>query len=235
MHRFTTHAWRIALAASGAALLTGGSRHPESDAKESLRQELATMTSHEDWWLAHSFVVASAVLLAIGLWLAHRQRRWPTKLRGTLFAAAVAVSLYVVETVFHLAAAVDSDALRNGDTAPVAFTHIGLAIVLYPVAGIALAVLSARIFTVVDLPRKPIALIGIAAGVSHALSVPLTVALPDTEFSPVFAGSAVLLAIWSVGLGIAGFGRAVTTQPPASAAPVLSTETTSFPEFQPVR
>ena len=45
--------------------------------------------------------------------------------------------LYLIEAVFHLAAVVDSDALARGDAAPVAFTHMGLALVLSPVAGLA--------------------------------------------------------------------------------------------------
>ena len=136
----------------------GAPRHPESDSEDSLRHELATMTSHDDWVLAHSFVVASTLLLATGLWLAYHYRSWPTSLHRALFGTASIVSAYVVETVFHLASAVDSDELHHGDAAPVAFTHVGLSIVLYPVTGFAIAYLSARIFATVRLRRKPIAL-----------------------------------------------------------------------------
>ena len=155
-------------------MLIGAPRHPESDSKDSLRHELATMTSHDDWVLAHSFVVASTLLLAAGLWLAYRYSSWPARLHRALFGTALVVSAYVVETVFHLASAVDSDELHHGDAAPVAFTHVGLSIVLYPVTGFAIAYLSARIFATVQLRRKPIAVLGVAAGVLHGVSVPLT-------------------------------------------------------------
>ena len=203
----TTNAWRIAFAASGVAMLVGAPRHPESEAHDSLRHELATMTAHDDWWFAHSFVVASTVLLATGLWLAYRYQSWPTGLRRALFGNAVVVSAYVVETVFHLASAVDSDELHHGDAAPVAFTHVGLSIVLYPLTGAAIAYLSARIFATVGRRRRPLAALGIAAGVLHAVSVPLTMVFPTTEFSPAFAGAAIFLALWALGTGLAGLGR----------------------------
>jgi uncharacterized membrane protein YozB (DUF420 family) len=224
MNRITNHAWRLAFVASGVAMLIGGPRHPDADAEDSLREELATMTAHDDWWLAHSFIVASTALLAIGLWLAHRHRSWPGSLRRALRITAVIVSAYLVETVFHLASAVDTDALRDGDAAPVAFTHVGLALVLYPLSGFAIAYLSAKIFTTVQLHRKPLAAIGVAAGTLHALSVPLTVAFPDTEFTLAFAGSAILLAGWALGTGLTGVGssepapgREATAEAPAFA------------------
>lgn len=220
----TNQAWRIAFVASGAAMLFGAPRHPEADAEESLRHELATMTSHDDWWLAHSFIVASTVLLAAGLWLAYASRSWPTVLRRALFATAVIVSLYVVETVFHLASAFDSDKLHHGDAAPVAFTHVGLSVVLYPVTGAAIAYLAARIFATAQLRRKPLALLGIGAGVLHAASIPLTLIFPDTEFTAVFAGAAILMALWSLGTGLTGLGRSNSV-----AAPTTPTTPTAVP------
>jgi hypothetical protein len=210
-------AWRLAFVASGVTMLIGAPRHPESDSEDSLRHELATMTSHDDWVLAHSFVVASTVLLAAGLWLAYRYKSWPTGLRRALFGTALVVSAYVVETFFHLASAVDSDELHHGDAAPVAFTHVGLSIVLYPVTGFAIAYLSARIFATVELRRKPIATLGIAAGVLHGLSVPLTMTFPDTEFTAVFAGAAMLLALWSVCTGVTGLGSVEIAPSPSVA------------------
>jgi hypothetical protein len=210
--------WRIAFVASGVAMLIGAPRHPESESTDSLRHELATMTSHDDWVLAHSFVVASTLLLAAGLWLAYRYQSWPERLHRALFGTALVVSAYVVETIFHLASAVDSDELHHGDAAPVAFTHIGLSIVLYPMTGFAIAFLSAKIFATVQLRRKPIAVLGMAAGVLHGVSVPLTLTFPDTEFTAVFAGAAMLLALWSVGTGLAGMGRATTASSPHGTA-----------------
>lgn len=206
MSRITTHAWRIAFVASGVALVAGGSRHPDADSDLPARQELASMTAHEDWWLSHSFIVVSASLLALGLWLAHRHRSWPARLHRALAVTAVIMSAYVVETVFHLASAVDTDELRNGDFAPVAFSHMALAFVLYPISGFAIAFLSAKIFATAQLWGKPFAAVGMVAGTLHALSVPLTFVFPDAELSPVFAGASVLLAVWALGTGLTGLG-----------------------------
>lgn len=198
------HAWRLVLAASAVALVAGGSQHPSSDAEDSLRQELATMTADDRWVPGHALIVLSTALLAVGLWMAFRQRVWPTRVQRTLGLAALAVSLYVVETVAHLAAAVDSDALASGDSAPVAFTHVGLSTVLYPVTGWALVFLTVAFGRVWTGWRRVVAGIGIVAGLMHAFSVPLTILLPDAELSPVFAGAAIAIALFSLGTAIAG-------------------------------
>jgi uncharacterized membrane protein YozB (DUF420 family) len=203
---FRTHGWRLALIASGIVMLLGGPMHPEADAKHDLREELATMTTHPDWVPAHSLIVLSTVLLAAGLVAAYRQRAWPTAQRA-LGVAAIAVSLYVVETGFHLAAAVDGHALQHGDQAPIAFTHVGLSILLYPVAGLAIAALAVRQLSTGSGPRRFAGVPGVVGGLMHALSVPLALVLPNAELTPLFAGSAVIIAGWAVATGAVGAPR----------------------------
>ncbi len=199
-----TSAWRPALLTAGAALLAGGALHPDSDARDSLREELATMTAHENWVLSHALLVVGTILLATGLWAARRSRALPSAADRPLGIAVVAMALYAVETVFHLAAAVDSHALHHGHAAPVAFTHVGLAAVLYPLSGLAVAYLALTLARVQGGARRGIAVVGVAAGLAHAVSVPLTLVLPDVEFSPVFAAAGVLLAVWAIGTAAAG-------------------------------
>jgi uncharacterized membrane protein YozB (DUF420 family) len=219
MHFLDTHGWRLAFVASGAAMVAGGRMHPDSDADESIRQELATMTSDDSWMLSHSLIVLSTVLLAGGLWLAHRSRSWPTSTRRALWLAAVAVSMYVVETVFHLAATVDTESLVDGDVAPVAFTHIALSIVLYPISGVAIAYLATKVVLSTPSPRWLVGVPGVVGGALHALSVPLVLVFPDTELSGLFAGAAILIAVWSLGTGLVGFrARAPRIEPAMSAA-----------------
>lgn len=205
--------WRIAFIAGGAAMAIGGPLHPESDAKDSLRDELATMTSGDTWVLSHSLIAFGTALLALGLWSAHRSGGWPRSTRTALKVTAVTMSLYVIETIFHLASVVDSDALAAGDAAPVAFTHVGLALVLYPVSGLSFAWLSARLFRVVGAPEKVFGVVGVVAGLLHAASVPATVIAPDAELTPVFASAGMLFAAWSLGLGISGLRTVRTPQP----------------------
>jgi hypothetical protein len=199
-----THGWRLLLVASGVLLAAGGRMHPGADGSDTLRQELATMTADERWVPGHALVAASTALLALGLWAAVRSRAWPATVQRTLTIVAVIVSVYVVETVFHLAAVVDSDELAHGHAAPVAMTHIGLATVLYPVTGWAIVFLAHAFGRAWTGWRRAIAAVGIVAGLAHAFSVPLTLLLPQAELSPVFAVAGMSLALFSLATGLVG-------------------------------
>lgn len=198
------HGWRLALVASGVLASVGGPLHPSSESTDSMREELATMTSDPSWVPGHSLIAIATLLMALGLWGAWRTRAWPAAGRVVL-VAAVAVSAYVVETVAHLAAVVDSDELAAGEPAPVAFTHLGLAAVLYPVTGMAVVALA------VTLARRQwrgpavaLAVPGVVGGTAHALSVPLTLLLPDAETTPLFAIAGMMIALWSIAAGLVG-------------------------------
>ena len=215
MDMLRTYGWRLALIGSGIALLAGGRMHPDADAEDSLREELATMTADDAWVLGHSLIVVSTVLLATGLWLARRRDVWPERVRPALAFATWAVSLYVLETLFHLGAVVDSDALHDGRAAPVAFIHVGLSAALYPLAGWAVARLALSLGRAWGGLRWGVAAFGVAAGGLHLASVPFALLFPDREATPLFAGSAVLLALWSVGTGVVGVGTRTTAAVPA--------------------
>ena len=204
MSLFRTHGWRFLLVASGVLLAAGGPMHPAADGSDTLRQELATMTADESWVPGHTLVAVSTVLLALGLWAAVRSRAWPASVQRTLTIVAAIVSVYVIETLFHLAAVVDSEELAHGHAAPVAMTHIGLATVLYPVTGWAIVLLAWSFGRVWTGWRRGIALVGIVAGLAHAFSVPLTILFPRAELSPVFAVAGIALAIFSLATGLAG-------------------------------
>jgi hypothetical protein len=221
MNLLRTNGWRIALALSGLVALVAGPMHPDSDAKDPLREELAVMTADERWVPGHSLLVLSTVLLALGLWLAYRSGAWSRRTRRAVKVGAVAFSAYVVETVSHAAAAVDSDALAAGEPAYVAFGHIALAAVLYPVSGLALVYLADSLGRASGGWRRGIAVLGIVGGLVHAVSVPAVVLLPDTEITPLFAASAVLIALWSLATAAAGVPvRAVSADPDVQPVPV---------------
>lgn len=211
MFALRTHGWRLALVASGILLALGGRMHPEADAEDNLRHELATMTADDRWIPGHTLIVISTVLLALGLWTAYRTRAWPSTVQRTLGLAAAAVSLYVVETLAHLGAAADAEALAHGEAAPVAMTHIGLSVVLYPITGCAIVLLAWSFGRAWRGWRRVIAGLGIGSGLLHAFSVPTTILLPDAELSWMFAGAAILLALFSVATGLAGAPRVVVT------------------------
>ena len=207
MNTLRDHAWRLALVCSAVTLVLGGRMHPSADAEDPLREELAHMTADDSWVPGHTLIVVSTILLAIGLWSAYRRRVWPVGVRRALLLGAIAVSLYVVETFAHLGAVLDSDALAAGHAAPIAMTHVGLSSVLYPVTGWAIAMLAWSMARAWHGPRRYVVGIGVVAGLLHAMSVPLTIVMPDVELSGLFAGSAILIAVWSLGTGLVGAPR----------------------------
>jgi len=219
MNLLRNHGWRIALVTSGLVMLAGAPRHPGSDAKYPMRQELAIMTSHPDWVPAHVMIMLSTMLLAAGLLLAYRKKAWPG-VQPALGIAAVAVTAYVIETAFHLAAAVDNHALHHGGATPVATTHIWLSVLLYPVTGLALSYLGIRQLAVWRGARRFLGLPAAVGGLAHAVSVPLTLVLPDAELSPVFATAGMLIAAYALVNGLAGAPRqaAVPVEYPAVSA-----------------
>ena len=199
-----THGWRVLLVVSGILLAAGGPMHPGSDGKDTLRQELATMTADAAWVPGHALVALSTALLALGLWAAYASGAWPASVRRTLMLVATIMSVYVVETVFHLAAVVDSDELAHGHAAPVAMTHLGLAAVLYPLSGWAIVFLAWAFGRAWTGWRRGVAVLGIVAGLAHAFSVPLTYLLPTAELTPVFAVAGMALSFFSIATGVAG-------------------------------
>jgi hypothetical protein len=222
MTLLTRNAYRLALVAGGLLIARGGSMHPDADASDSLRQELATMTADPAWVPGHALVTVGTVLVVLALWTVLRRGLWDPSVRLPLLVAAVAMTAYSVETVMHLASAVDSEALAHGHAAPVAWTHVGMSIVLYPVSGLAVAWLSLALGRAWGGWRVLVVVPGVVGGLLHASSVPLTLLLPDAELSLVFAGAGVLTALWALLLGLGARNRpaqpaAVPASAPAAA------------------
>jgi hypothetical protein len=214
MNTLRRHGWRIALVVSAVAMVNGGRLHPDSEGADPLREELAAMTSDPSWVPGHSLIVAATVLLVVGLRLALRREEWPATTRRALRVTSVVLAAYVVETVFHLASAVDTERLAAGEAAPTTYAHLGLALVLYPVTGLALAWLA------LTLARREwsgasvaLAVPGVLGGLAHAISVPLTFVLPDTEVSPIFPLAGMLLAAWALAAGLVRVRSSVASSP----------------------
>lgn len=209
--------WRVALIAGGALMLAGGPMHPDSPAELPLREELALMMDDDAWVPAHAILLVATVLFAAGLWRVLRAGEWPARAVGALRVAAVAFALYSVEAFVHLIAFVDVDRLRDGDFAPVAFSHLALAAVLYPLSGLALASLAWRLLPTWSLPQRVFAVAGMVGGLFHAVSVPATMLLPDAEVSFLFAGAGILIAIWSITAGLVGIRSGASDRRPVEA------------------
>jgi hypothetical protein len=87
-------------------------------------------------------------------------------------------------------------------------SHLALAAVLYPVSGLALAYLSIRIWKAGRTAHRVIAVIGVAGGLVHAASVPLTLLFQNSDFTSLFPAAAMLTTLWAVTLGLVGFRSA---------------------------
>jgi hypothetical protein len=217
MDLFTRRTWRPALVAAGLLTAVGGSMHPDADGSLPMREELAIMTADPAWVPGHTLVAVGTVLVTVVLVSLLRAGAWGPSVRLPLLVAGVAMAAYSVETVLHLAAVVDSHALAHGHAAPVADTHVGLAVVLYPVSGLAVAWLSIALVRTWRGPRRLVALPGVAGGLVHAVSLLVTFALPTAETSPVFAAAGMLMSLWALllGLGAPSLDRTVTRSPAA--------------------
>lgn len=170
--------WRLLLILSAVLASQAGRLHPDAPAEEPLRSELAIMTADDAWVPAHVLMLGATVLLALGRWGALRSEAFAAA-RTSVKLAAIAMTLFAVESVFHLAAVVDSDALASGESAPVAMTHVVLGAILYPLSGLAIASLSLRLAQRWTGARRLVAVPGIVGGLIHAVTVPLTLLLPD--------------------------------------------------------
>ena len=203
MNALTRRYWQLALVASGLLAAVGGAMHPDVDAAgNTAREELAVMTADGAWVPGHTLLALSVALLALGLWGARRSGRWPGADQA-LRVGVVAVSLYLVEAVMHTAAAVDSDNLAHGHSAPVAMTHLALAAFLYPLSGAAI-VWMARTLGAEWGRLRFLSVLGIVGGCVHAVVVPMTLLLPDTDTSPLFAMAGMSVAAWSLATGLVG-------------------------------
>lgn len=193
--------WGLLLLLSGVLLLIGGPMHPDPDLSLDFRHSTAEMAADHGWIPAHSFMLASMVMLLLGLIGLLRSGRMTGRMVTVNRIAIAGAVLGVIEMCFHLFAFEDADALANGGPAPIVTTHLTLAIFAYPILGLSLVVLAwwggkGRILT-----HPWLAPIGVIGGLFHAIAAPLVVLSRDQHFSFLFKGD-ILLAVWLVIVGI---------------------------------
>ncbi|WP_420128085.1 hypothetical protein [Longimicrobium sp.] len=189
MHDRSSYRWRAAFLAAGALMLAGGPRHPGGT--------MAQMLSHPDWVFSHTMMLAGFATLLAGLLLVRGAGPLPPRTGWWLRLAIAATALQTFESVLHLAAYVDHDALVAGRGTPILSTHLALAVIAHPVlaAGIIGLIVAAARERVIG--SRWIAPIGIAGAAAHGLAAPLVVAAGDERFRVLFPGIA-LLALWMV-------------------------------------
>jgi hypothetical protein len=202
----TTRARRAiaGLAAAGLLMAAGGILHPHADTGASYESALAGMFEASAWTMSHAMVLLGFLLLSLSMATLVRERGhdWPLGLRLAGWAVAISSGLAVVESVPHLFASSEADALLSGDATPLTDLHALLGAVTTPVVGLSLAafaVLSARDRVLAN--GRIAAAVAVAGGLAYALAGPLMLITADPAFSPLFAGSAAL-AVWLVLAGV---------------------------------
>jgi nitrate reductase NapE component len=178
--------WRIAFLLCAVFLAIGGPQHP--------RGTMAEMLASPRWVPAHATMLAGFMWLVAGLLFLMRQNL-PRTTGRWLRAAAVGAGLQVIEMALHTAAAVDHANLVAGRPTPVLTTHLALAVVIYPLFGVALIgfiVATAREHV---LGSPWIAWIGILGAAGHGASAPLVV-LFNVPGAGVLFPMLLLFALW---------------------------------------
>lgn len=193
--------WRLAMGLSGLLLFAGGPLHPDPHTNLDFDRSTALMLADPGWAPSHALMLASFVLLLVGLVSLVRSGRLTgrsaTVARVATFGAVVAV----VEGVLHLAAVVDAAALRDGAPTPILSTHLALAIVAYPLLGLPLAVLAWLGGWSRQLSHPVLGAVGALGAFLHGIAAPVVVVTRDQDFSFLFQG-AILFAIWLVAVGV---------------------------------
>jgi hypothetical protein len=198
--------WRLALGLSGVLLLIGGPLHPDPDLGLDFDHSTAQMLRDSDWIPAHAFMLGSFVFLLLGLIGLYRSGQVTGRLATITKVGIAGAGLGVVEMSFHLMAFVDANALESGGSAPIARTHLTLAVIAYPIMGGSIALLALLGARKSLLTHPLLAVLGVIGGIIHGISAPIVVLTRDQHYSFLFKG-AILFAIWLVAVGVVGFLR----------------------------
>ena len=190
---------RWLLTVAGVLLMIGGPLHPRPDLSLSFELSTAAMLGDPRWIPAHAAMLAAFAVACAGFVRIARSESGAARASARL--AAVGLGAAALESVPHLFAFVDREALGNGGPIPVVKLHLTMATLSYPLSGFSIAAFawmdgrgrgrSARILAVV-------AAIGACA---HGLAAPVVVATRDQHFSRLFMG-ATLVSLWLIVAGL---------------------------------
>lgn len=202
--RSRTRSAAIGLAWAGLLLGIGGILHPRVDTSVDLEQGLAGMFESSTWDVAHALTLAGYMVLAVSLAVLVRGlgSGWGSRQRLIGWAAVAGACIAAVESVPHLFAASETDALLAGGSTPLTDLHTILQAFATPAIGLsvaALAVASARNRALGN--GFIVAVVGIVGGVAYTFAGPMIALTENSEFSPLFIGSAGV-SIWFVVSGI---------------------------------
>jgi hypothetical protein len=199
-----TRSAAIGVAWAGLLLGIGGILHPRVDSSVDLEQGLAGMFESSTWDVAHALTLAGYLVLAVSLAVLVRQlgSGWSARQRMIGWAAVAGATIAAIESVPHLLAATETNALLAGDSTPLTDLHTILQAIATPAVGLtfaALAVASARNHALGN--GMIVAVLALVGGVVYSFAGPGIAITENPELSPLFIGSAGL-SIWLLVAGI---------------------------------
>jgi hypothetical protein len=193
----------IGLAGAGLLLGIGGVLHPQVEKGVEYEQGLAGMFENSAWAAAHGITLAGFMLLAVSLAALVRELgpTWGRGQRLIGWAAVAGAGIAAMESVPHLLAGSEAQALLAGGSTPLTDLHSVLQAISTPAVGLSVAALAVASARGRALGSGRIAA-GVAAvgGVAFGLAGPAIAVTENPELSPLFAGSAGL-SLWFVVAG----------------------------------
>lgn len=198
------------VAIAGLLIALGGVLHPRVDTSVEFEQGLAGMFDSSVWAASHGLTMAGFGTLALSLavLVSVRPPTWTPGLRLIGGIAAAATAFAALESLPHLLAASEADAIRRGDATPLADLHTTLQAISTPAVGLSLAALAFAGARSGALDGGRVATgVAVLGGLAFALAGPAIAVSQSSEPSPLFVGSAGL-AIWAVVAGTRAARRA---------------------------
>jgi hypothetical protein len=194
----------IGLAAAGLLLGIGGVLHPRVDTAVGYEQGMAGMYESSAWAGAHAITLTGYMLLAVSLALLVLALGpgWGRGRRLIGWAAVAGAGIAAVESVPHLLAASEADALVAHGSTPLTDLHSTLQAISTPAVGLSLAALALASAGSRALGSGRIAAaVAVVGGVAFALAGPVIALTENSALSPLFVGSAGL-SIWMIVSGV---------------------------------
>ncbi len=185
----------------GLLLAAGGQTHPQGSC-DTVDEHLLSMFGGPTWVMSHLLLLAGAVVCALALEVARRRQVLGPGLRPVLLACVVGWGFGALETVPHLLAAGESDALSHHDATPVLDLHVVLQLVATPAVGFTTAVLAVAVARAARTTAAwLLAIPAVVGGVAYGVAGPLVVATGNPAYTALFPFLAGL-ALWFLGTGM---------------------------------
>lgn len=186
----------------GAFFFAGGPMHPKEDPPGvSLKEHFRIMYEDPSWYPSHAVLLVGMVLIAASLVALARGRNLAAVPRAhvaTVIAAA-ATTLAAGETLLHLVAAVDADAIAAHQSTPLTDVLVVVETIALPAFGFSIAALAVIGAMTHTLGNPMTAVLGVIGGVGYGLAGATILFTDELNFLfPTASG----IALWALTVGI---------------------------------